>query len=157
MIFTNDTETLTDLEKRTCGCWGGGWEERTVREFGITMYTLQYLRWMSSRDYCRSQGTLLSVMWKPGREGSLGENGYMYMHGWVPLLFTGNYHIVNWLYPNTKSQTRLSDFTFTFHCHVLEKEMATHSSVLAWRIPGTGDRVGCRLWCRTESDTTEAT
>ena len=36
-----------------------------------------------------------------------------------------------------KSQTRLSDFTFTFHLHALEKEMATHSSVLAWRIPGT--------------------
>ena len=35
-----------------------------------------------------------------------------------------------------KSWTRLSDFTFTFHFHVLEKEMATHSSVLAWRIPG---------------------
>ena len=34
------------------------------------------------------------------------------------------------------SQTRLSDFTFTFHLHALEKEMATHSSVLAWRIPG---------------------
>ena len=38
-----------------------------------------------------------------------------------------------------KSRTRLSDFTFTFHFHVLEKEMATHSSVLAWRIPGTGE------------------
>ena len=38
-----------------------------------------------------------------------------------------------------KSQTRLSDFTFTFHLHVLGKEMATHSSVLAWRIPGTGE------------------
>ena len=37
-----------------------------------------------------------------------------------------------------KSRTRLSDFTFTFHFHALEKEMATHSSVLAWRIPGTG-------------------
>ena len=36
------------------------------------------------------------------------------------------------------SQTRLSDFPFTFHFHVLEKEMAAHSSVLAWRIPGTG-------------------
>ena len=36
------------------------------------------------------------------------------------------------------SQTRLSDFTFTFHFHALEKEMATHSSVLAWRIPGMG-------------------
>ena len=37
----------------------------------------------------------------------------------------------------TKSRTQLSDFTFTFHFHALEKEMATHSSVLAWRIPGT--------------------
>ena len=37
-----------------------------------------------------------------------------------------------------KSWTRLSDFTSTFHFHALDKEMATHSSVLAWRIPGTG-------------------
>ena len=41
-----------------------------------------------------------------------------------------------------KSQTRLSDFTFTFHFHALEKEMATHSSVFAWRIPGTGEPRG---------------
>ena len=41
-----------------------------------------------------------------------------------------------------KSQTRLSDFTFTFHFHALEKEMATHSSVLAWRIPGIGEPGG---------------
>ena len=41
-----------------------------------------------------------------------------------------------------KSQTRLSVFTFTFHFHALEKEMATHSSVLAWRIRGTGEPVG---------------
>ena len=38
----------------------------------------------------------------------------------------------------TEGQTRLNDFTFTFHFHALEKEMATHSSVLAWRILGTG-------------------
>ena len=56
-----------------------------------------------------------------------------------------------------KSGTQLSDFTFTFHFHALEKEMATHSSVLAWRIPGMGSMVGCRLWGFTESDTTEAT
>ena len=41
-----------------------------------------------------------------------------------------------------KSRIRLSDFTFTFHFHALEKEMATHSSVLAWRIPGTGEPGG---------------
>ena len=54
-----------------------------------------------------------------------------------------------------EGQTRLSDFTFTFHFHASEKEMATHSSVLAWRIPGTGEpggllsmglhRIGCDL------------
>ena len=41
-----------------------------------------------------------------------------------------------------KSQTQLSDFAFTVHFHALEKEMATHSSVLAWRIPGTGELGG---------------
>ena len=41
-----------------------------------------------------------------------------------------------------KSRTRLRDFTFTFHFHALEKEMATHSSVLPWRIPGTGEHDG---------------
>jgi len=41
-----------------------------------------------------------------------------------------------------KSRTWLSNFTFTFHFHALEKEMATHSSVLAWRIPGTGEPGG---------------
>ena len=56
-----------------------------------------------------------------------------------------------------EGRTRLSDFTFTFHFPALEKEMATHSSVLAWRIPGTGSLVGCRLWGRAESDTTKAT
>ena len=41
-----------------------------------------------------------------------------------------------------KSRIRLSDFTFTFHLHALEKEMASHSSILAWRIPGTGEPGG---------------
>ena len=52
------------------------------------------------------------------------------------------------------SWTQLSDFTLTFHFDAMEKEMATHSSILARRIPGTG---GCCLWGRTESDMTEAT
>ena len=56
-----------------------------------------------------------------------------------------------------KSRTQLSDFTFTFHFHALEKEMATHSNVLAWRIPGTGEPGGLHLWGHTESDTTEVT
>ena len=55
------------------------------------------------------------------------------------------------------SQTRLSDFTFTFHFHTLEKEMATTPVFLPGESQGRGSLVGCRLWGRTESDTTEAT
>ena len=48
-----------------------------------------------------------------------------------------------------KSRTQLSDFTFTFHSHALQKEMATHSSVLAWRIPATGELSGLpSMWLR---------
>ena len=52
-----------------------------------------------------------------------------------------------------------SDMTEQLHFHfpALEKEMATHSSVLAWRVPGMGEPGGCRLWGHTESDTTEVT
>ena len=46
------------------------------------------------------------------------------------------------VYGVAKSWTRLSDFMFTFHVHALEKEMATHSSILAWRIPGMGEPGG---------------
>ena len=56
-----------------------------------------------------------------------------------------------------EGRTRLSDFPFTFHFHALEKEMATHSSVLAWRIPGTAEPGGLLSMGRTESDTTEVT
>ena len=56
-----------------------------------------------------------------------------------------------------KSWTRLSYFTFTFPFHALEKEMATHSSVLAEESQGRGSLVACRLWGRTESDMTEVT
>ena len=71
-----------------------------------------------------------------------------------------------WKIPWTEEPGRLQsmgsqrvrlDFTFTFHFHALEKEMAIHSSILAWRIPGTGSLVGCHLWGLTESDTTEVT
>ena len=56
-----------------------------------------------------------------------------------------------------KSRTWLSDFTFTFHFHALEKEMAAHFSVLAWRIPGAVEPGGLLSMGSTESDTTEAT
>ena len=55
------------------------------------------------------------------------------------------------------SQTQLSDFTFIFHFNALQKEMATHSSVLAWRIPGMEDPSGLLSMGLPESDTTEVT
>ena len=63
----------------------------------------------------------------------------------TPVLWLGKSH--GWRKPATvhgvtKSRTRLSNFTFTFHFHALKKEVATHSSVLAWRIPGTGEPDG---------------
>ena len=56
-----------------------------------------------------------------------------------------------------KSQTQLSDFTFTFHFHALEKEMATHSVFFPGESQGRGSLVGCHLWGRTELDMTEVT
>ena len=56
-----------------------------------------------------------------------------------------------------EGRARLSDFTFTFHFHALEKEMATHSMFLPGESQGWGSLVGCRLWGHTESDTTEVT
>ena len=57
----------------------------------------------------------------------------------------------------TEGQTRLSDFTFTFHFHTLEKEMATHSSIHAWRILGTGEPGWLPSVGLHRVDTTEAT
>ena len=57
----------------------------------------------------------------------------------------------------TRSWTRLRDFTFTFHFQALEKAMATHSSILAWKIPGMGEPGGLLSLGRTESEMTEAT
>ena len=69
----------------------------------------------------------------------------------------GRRSLVGCIHEVTKSQTQLSDFTLTFHFHALEKEMAVHFNVLAWRIPGTGEPGGCHLWGHTEVDTTEVT
>ena len=64
----------------------------------------------------------------------------------TPVLLPGKSHgwrsLVAAVRGVAKSQIRLSNFTFTFQFHALEKEMATHSSVLAWRIPGTGEPGG---------------
>ena len=58
---------------------------------------------------------------------------------------------------SAEGRTRLSDITFTFHFHALEKEIATHPVSLPGESQGRGSLVGCSLWGRTESDRTEAT
>ena len=63
-----------------------------------------YLKWLTNKVILYKR-TLLIVMWQPGLKGSLGENGYIYLYGWVPLLSTWSYHnIVNQLDPNIKQK-----------------------------------------------------
>ena len=75
----------------------------------------------------------------------------------TPVLLPGKSHGWKSLVGCSPWGNEESDTTEGLHFHALEKEMATRSSVLAWRIPGTGSLVGCRLWGRTELDMTEAT
>ena len=80
---------------------GEGWRKKIVREVGIEMYTLLYLKSITNRDPLIAQGTLLNIMWQPGQEGNVGKNESMYMYGRGPFLCTGPYHnIVNWLHAN---------------------------------------------------------
>ena len=60
------------------GCQGGGWRERTVREFGMDMYTLLYLKWITNKDLPYSTGNSVQYYVQFGWEGNLGKNRYMY-------------------------------------------------------------------------------
>ena len=101
---------------------------------------------------CTAQGTLLSVLWQPGWEGSLGENGCMCMCGWVPSLPTWNYHnIVNHLYSSIKWKSHLngwnSDDSLSLHTDSvvvsITKNKLTHGPC-AW--PGRDSwRPGCHV------------
>ena len=55
--------------------------EAIVREFGVDMYTLLCLKWTTNKDLLNSTGNLLNVIWQPGGEWGLGENGSMHMYG----------------------------------------------------------------------------
>ena len=107
------------------------------------------------RTHCMAQGTLLNALWWPKWEGNLKrediciilcttKEGNREGNG-TPLQCSCLENPMDagawWaaVHGVTESWTRLSDFTFTFHFHALEKEMATHSSILALRIPGTGE------------------
>ena len=76
---------LTDLKNELMVAGGGkdGGGEEIVREFGMDMYTLLYLKWTINKAYWLAHETLLNVTWQPAWKGSLGENGYMYVYGQV--------------------------------------------------------------------------
>ena len=87
-----------------CKCGGLDYIKLTKREgirsLGGTWTHCCIQHGEPTRTCCPAQGTLLSVTWQPGWEGSLGENGYMCIYGWVPLLSIQNHpNIVNRLYP----------------------------------------------------------
>ena len=79
-LFTEQKETHW-LREQTDGCRRNNGGEGTAREFGMDMYTPLYLKWTPNKDLLYSTGSLLSVLWQPGWEGSSGENGYMCMYG----------------------------------------------------------------------------
>ena len=100
----NDTDELTKqkethrLRKQANGCW----EERIVKDFGKVMYTLLYLKSITNQNLLHELCSKLHVSLDV-KEGWGRIDRYMYMYGWVPLLYTWDYHnVVNQLYPNTK-------------------------------------------------------
>ena len=115
-------------------------KDRRIRT-GLTLEAEEIKRWQEYTE-----------LYKKGREG----NGTPLQYSCLENPIDGGAWWAT-VHGVAKSRTRLSDFTFIFHFHALEKEMATHSSVLAWRIPGQRSLVGFRLLGRAESDTTDAT
>ena len=95
-LFTKQKQTHR-LREWTYGCQGKSLGEGIVREFGMDRYTLLHLKWITNKGLLYiALGTLLNVMWQLGWEGSLEENGQMYIYGWVPLLYTWNYHNISY-------------------------------------------------------------
>ena len=81
-----------------CGYWSFCVFYVFLSQFWSFIYIYPWMRW-STRTYYIAQRTLLNVMWQPGWERNLQENGCIYMYGWIPSLLTWNHHnIVNWLY-----------------------------------------------------------
>ena len=88
--------------------WGRRLGEGIVREFGMDMYTLLYLKWITNKDLLYSTWNSAQCYAAAWMRGDLGENRYMYTHGWVPSLCTWNYpNIINQLSPNTKEKVFL--------------------------------------------------
>ena len=178
--MTSNQFFLAQLHERSHGQyvkkWSGLYSNKAFLQKQICGLQLDRAQWVTvSKIY------LLSELWKVGRkearQGTLGgsiflSQGIQRAMQEISLVREGNgtplqYSCLEnpmdggaWqavVHGVARSRTRLSDFTFTFHFHALEKEMATHSVFLPGESQGRGSLVGCCLWGRTESDTTEAT
>ena len=91
------------LTKRNYGCQ----REEIVWEFGMVIYTLLFLKWITSWDLLYSTWNSAQCYVAAWIWGVLGENGCMYVYGWVPSLFTWDYHnIVNQVYSDTKEKVQ---------------------------------------------------
>ena len=147
-----ESASVTEL-KRQRQIWGVESLGYLVAQMVKSLYYVFYITCIMRKDHI-IHGTLGKIVrnWFPLQCEKLVYTKEVLLpgksHGWRSLVACRSW--------GPYSQTRLSDFTFTFYIHALEKAMATHSSILAWRIPGTGSLVGCRLWGRTEWDTTKA-
>ena len=129
--------------------WSFSFSIRPPNEYlGLISFRMDWL------DLLAIQSTLKSLLQHHSSKASILHK-YLWLNinrrrQWhpTPVLLPGKSHgrrsLVGCSPWGRQSRTRLSDFTFTFHFHALEKEMATHSSVLAWRIPGT-EEPGRRL------------
>ena len=121
--------------------------------------------WIDWMDLLVVQGTLNSLLQHHSSKASiLWRSAFFIVRLSHPYMTTGKTialtrrtflgKVMSFLF-NMLSTTERLHFHFSLSC--MEKEMATHSSILVWRIKGTGSLMGCCLWGRTESDTTEAT
>ena len=119
--------------------------------FGTLLSSLYFIIFISLTRivYKQPLASVMCTLFSPRAVFQLG-SGFPYTRRrqWhpTPILLPGKSHgrrsLVGSVHGVTEGWTRLSDFTFTFHLHALEKEMATHSSVFAWRIPGMGEPGG---------------
>ena len=120
-------------------------------EFRISKFKLLYREQTKNKGLLYSTGNYIQYPVITHNKKNMKKNGCVYIYQRrqlhpTPVLLPGKSHrqrsLVGCSPWVAKSRTRLIDFTFTFHFHVLEKAMATHSSVLAWRIPRTGEPGG---------------
>ena len=156
---------MVDESNEIQGMWDPGRSEKSVFPEGVMSSTncpptIQGKRTSRVHPLRATWSVSPYTEWVP--PGILPIYPYCQRRQWhpTPVLMPGKSHgwrsLVATVHGVAKSRTQLSDFTFTFHFHALEKETATYSSVLAWRIPGTGEPGGLLSIGRTESDTTEA-